>query len=74
MLNRKVNLFYLESVNYDLVNPGKTDEDKLLNAKYAISCARKMGCAVFVLPEDVIEVQPKLMMTFFASVMAQFGQ
>jgi len=63
-----------ESVDYGLVTPGKTDQEKLLNAKYAISCARKMGCAVFLLPEDIVEVQPKLMMTFFAAVMAQFGQ
>jgi len=63
-----------ESINYDLVNPGKADEEKLLNAQYSISCARKMGCAVFVLPEDIVEVQPKLMMTFFAAIMAQFGQ
>jgi plastin-1 len=63
-----------ESVNFDLVTGGQTDEDKLMNAKYAISCARKMGCAVFLLPEDVVEVQPKLMMTFFAAVMATFGQ
>jgi plastin-1 len=63
-----------ESVNFDLVTGGQTDEDKLMNAKYAISCARKMGCAVFLLPEDIVEVQPKLMMTFFAAVMATFGQ
>jgi len=62
-----------DSVNYGLVSPGKTDEEKMKNAQYALSCARKMGCAVFLLWEDIIEVQPKLMMTFFGAVMSQFG-
>jgi len=62
-----------DSVNYDLVTPGKTDEEKMLNAQYAISCARKMGCAVFLLWEDIIEVKEKMMLTFFGAVMSQFG-
>jgi hypothetical protein len=62
-----------ESVDYSLVTPGKTDEEKMLNAQYAISCARKMGCVVFLLWEDIVEVQPKLMLTFFAAVMQVFG-
>ncbi|KAJ3121825.1 hypothetical protein HK098_003339 [Nowakowskiella sp. JEL0407] len=35
------------------------DEAKL-NAKYAISIARKLGATIFVLPEDIIEVKPKM--------------
>jgi len=62
-----------DSVDYSLVTPGKTDEEKMKNAQLALSCARKMGCAVFLLWEDVVEVQPKLMMTFFGAVMSQFG-
>jgi len=62
-----------ESVNYDLVTPGETDDDKRLNAQYAISCARKMGCAVFLLWEDVVEVKDKMLLTFFGAVMSQFG-
>jgi len=27
-----------------------------LNAKYAISIARKLGATIFVLPEDIVEV------------------
>jgi len=61
------------SVNYDLVNAGKTDEEKMLNAQYAVSCARKMGCAVFCLWEDIVEVKEKMMLTFFGSIMGQFG-
>jgi len=63
-----------ESVNYDLIKGGSSDEEKMLNAQYAISCARKMGCAVFLLWEDIVEVKDKMMLTFFGSVMSQFGE
>ena len=33
------------------------DEDKKLNATYIISVARKLGCSIFLLPEDIIEVR-----------------
>jgi len=62
------------SIDFKLVfNPAYSDADRLKNAQYSISCARKMGCAVFLLPEDIIETKPKLLMVFFASVMAVFG-
>lgn len=32
------------------------DEDKKLNATYIISVARKLGCSLFLLPEDIMEV------------------
>jgi plastin-1 len=62
-----------DSVDWKLVTPGKTDEEKMLNAQYAISCARKMGCSVFCLWEDIVEVKPKMMLTFFGAVMQVFG-
>jgi plastin-1 len=31
-----------------------------MNAKYAISIARKLGATIFVLPEDIVEVKPKM--------------
>jgi len=62
-----------ESVDNNLITPGSTPEDKLKNAQYAISCARKMGATVFLLPEDIVEVQPKLIMTFFGAIMNVFG-
>jgi len=52
------------------VTPGDTEENKLLNAKYAISLARKLGAVVFVLPEDIVEVKPKMILTFVASIMS----
>jgi len=63
-----------ESVNYDLVTPGSNDEEKMLNAQFAISCARKMGCAVFCLWEDIVEVKEKMMITLFGAIMSQFGR
>jgi len=52
------------------VTPGKTAEDKALNAKYAISCARRIGCMVFLLHEDIVEVKPKMLLVFVATLMS----
>jgi len=57
-------------VNFDLVTEGSTDEDATQNAKYAISIARKIGCTIFLLPEDIVEVKPKMILTFVGSIMA----
>jgi len=57
-------------VNYDLVTPGETDEDGLQNAKYTISIARKLGCTIFLLPEDIVEVKPKMILTLIGSIMS----
>jgi len=45
-------------------------EDNLKNAKYAISMARKLGATIFLLPEDIVEVKPKMILTFVGSLMA----
>jgi len=65
-------LFAIESriINWDFVTPGDTKENSLLNAKYAISVARKLGATIFLLPEDIVEVKPKMMLTFVASIMS----
>lgn len=60
-----------EICDWELVTEGGTDEDKKLNAKYAISLARKMGAIIFLLPEDIVEVRNKMCMTFCAAVMAE---
>ena len=69
-------LFYLELVNaieprcieWSVVTPGATEEDKALNAKYAISTARKLGACVFLTHEDVVEVKSKMLVTFLAAI------
>ena len=52
------------------VTPGSTAEERVLNAKYAISCARRLGCMVFLLYEDIVEVKPKMLLVFVATLMS----
>ncbi|XP_008936189.1 PREDICTED: plastin-1-like, partial [Merops nubicus] len=46
-------------------------QDKLNNAKYAVSVARKIGARIYALPEDLVEVKPKMVMTVFACLMGR---
>ncbi|XP_042037483.1 fimbrin-2-like isoform X2 [Salvia splendens] len=70
-------IFFLEllsavrprSVNWSLVTKGSNEEEKKMNATYIISIARKLGCSIFLLPEDIIEVNQKMMLTLTASIM-----
>ncbi|CAI5740006.1 unnamed protein product [Peronospora farinosa] len=57
------------AVDWDMVLQDKTDDAKASNAKYTISCAQKIGATVFLMYEDIVEVKPKMMMTFVASLM-----
>lgn len=59
-----------EIVDWSLVTEGHTDEDALLNARYAISLARKLSAVIFLLPEDIVETRAKMCLTFAAAVMA----
>ncbi|KAM9787232.1 plastin-1-like isoform X1 [Syngnathus typhle] len=43
--------------------------DKLNNAKYAVSLARKIGARIYTLPDDLVEVNPKMVLTLFACLM-----
>ncbi|KAH7674160.1 EF-hand-containing protein [Dioscorea alata] len=56
-------------VNWNLVTKGENDEEKRLNATYIISVARKLGCSIFLLPEDIMEVNQKMILTLTASIM-----
>lgn len=58
------------SIDFSLMTPGSNEEQKMSNAKYVISIARKCGAVVFCLPEDVVEVKPKMMLLLFAGIMA----
>lgn len=69
-------IFYLElitaiepqAIDWTVVTAGSTPEEQTLNAKYAISSARKLGACVFLTHEDVVEVKSKMLVTFIASV------
>ncbi|CAL2052575.1 unnamed protein product [Caenorhabditis brenneri] len=58
-------------INTQLVKKNDSEEEKMAAAKYAISCGRKIGAAIYALPEDIVEVKPKMVMTVFACLMAQ---
>ncbi|KAG2309939.1 hypothetical protein Bca52824_021496 [Brassica carinata] len=47
----------------------RADEEKRLNATYIVSVARKLGCSVFLLPEDIVEVKHKMILILTASIM-----
>ena len=51
-------------VDYDLVIPGRTDDDAYMNAKLSISIARKMGATIWLVPEDICQLRGKLVVTF----------
>lgn len=36
------------------------DEEKRMNGTYIISVARKLGCSIFLLPEDILEVNQSM--------------
>ncbi|XP_015934094.1 fimbrin-2 [Arachis duranensis] len=73
-------IFFLEllsavqtrAVNWGLVTKGVTDQEKKMNATYIISIARKLGCSIFLLPEDITEVNQKMILTLTASIMYWF--
>jgi len=47
------------------------DEEKLArNAKYVLSMIRKFGGTVYALPDDILECNPQMVMTVYASLMA----
>jgi hypothetical protein len=74
----KDGIFILELINavrpgaidVALYENGSDDKSYLLNAKLALSSARKIGAVVFALPEDITEVKNKMIMTIVASLMA----
>jgi len=59
-----------DSIDFSLLFENPSDEQKLQNANYVISAGRKIGAVIFALPEDVVEVKNKMMLTLFAALMA----
>ncbi|VDO13324.1 unnamed protein product, partial [Rodentolepis nana] len=43
---------------------------RLSNAQYAITVARRIGAKIYAVPEDITEVKPRMLMTVFACLMA----
>ncbi|KAH9477634.1 Fimbrin [Psilocybe cubensis] len=74
-------LFFLDLL--DAIRPGIVDpnlvisvaedgdyEERRQNAKLAISIARKMNALIFLVPEDIVDVRPRLLLTFVGSLMS----
>jgi len=65
-----INAVRANAIDEALFENGNDEKAHLLNAKLAISSARKIGAVVFALPEDITEVKNKMIMTLVASLMA----
>jgi len=58
------------TIDWNLVNTAANNEEELLiNAKYAVTMARRIGAPVYALPEDIVDLRHKMIMTVFASLM-----
>ena len=44
-------------------------QERMSNAKYAMSMARMIGAPIYALAEDLTEVKHKMVMTVYASLM-----
>ena len=55
-------------VNWDLVTEGTNDEEMKLNAKYAISIARKLGAILFCVWDDITNLNKKMILIFVCSL------
>lgn len=55
-------------VDYDLVTPGRSDEEAYANAKLSISIARKLGATIWLVPEDICQVRSRLVTTFIGKL------
>ena len=56
------------AIDWEIVMKGETDEEKANNAKYVISIARKLGAVIFCVWEDIVNVNPKMMLILVCSL------
>lgn len=57
-----------DAIDWDIVRPGDTDEEKENNAKYIISIARKLGAVIFCVWEDIGKVNYKMLLVLVCSL------
>lgn len=60
-------------VDYDIVTPGRTDDEAYANAKLSISIARKLGATIWLVPEDICQVRSRLITTFIGMFIIEFN-
>ena len=56
------------AVNWDIVQRGETQEEKENNAKYVLSLARKLGCVIFCVHDDIPNVNYKMILVLICSL------
>ena len=56
------------AVNWEIVQAGETEEEKNNNAKYVLSIARKLGCVIFCVYEDIPKVNFKMILVLVCSL------
>lgn len=59
-------------VDSQFIAHGDSTEEKAANAKYIISLARKMGCFVFCVFEDIVDGKSNMMFTILATLLKCF--
>mmetsp|Transcript_30053 Transcript_30053/g.48924 ORF Transcript_30053/g.48924 Transcript_30053/m.48924 type:complete len:611 (+) Transcript_30053:1047-2879(+) len=57
------------SIKWSFVAPGKTQQEKLRNARYVVSIARKLGTMVMVSPEDIVQGSTKVLKLFLGALL-----
>ncbi len=62
------------AVDWDIVQAGETDEEKENNARYAISLARKFGCIIFCVWEDILGVNYKMLLVLICSLFEAYNE
>ena len=55
-------------VNWEIVTTASNDDEKALNAKYAISIAWMLGAVVFCVWEDIVAAKEKMILVFICSL------
>lgn len=65
-----IDLLKPDKVDWSIVMDSEEDADLLKNARYVLSMVRMFGGTVYALPEDILEVNPQMVMTVYASLMA----
>ena len=63
-----INSINLDSYDPELVLEGDKEEDVKENCSYLLSCVRKMGAVIFLVWEDIVKVNQKMMIVLFAEL------
>lgn len=59
------------AIDDEMYKWGSEPEDLKNNARYAIAAARKIGAPIFCIWEDIVQLNPKMILTFIGSVIAE---